>query len=320
MKEATPRTTTEIIVRAIALTLMVMTLLFTANTAEAGRKLVKVDGSSTVFPITEAVAEEFQIEKRGRIMVTVGVSGTGGGFKKFCRGEVDIADASREIKTKEAELCKKNGIEFIELSVAFDGLAVIVNPKNDWVDYLTIEELRKIWSPEAKGRVMKWSDVREGFPDKPLTLFGPGTDSGTFDYFTHTINGKSGASRTDFTASEDDNVLVQGVSTDSGSLGYFGIAYYAYNKDKLKLIAIDDEIETNGKGAILPSNTTVSDGTYSPLSRPIFIYVSKTSFEKEEVKDFVNFYMDNTNMLSEEVGYIALDEETLKLNKAKLPK
>ena len=320
MKEATPRTTTEIIARAVALTLVVMALLFTAGTAEAGRKLVKVDGSSTVFPITEAVAEEFQIEKRGRIMVTVGVSGTGGGFKKFCRGEVDIADASREIKTKEAELCKKNGIEFIELSVAFDGLAVIVNPKNDWVDYLTIEELRKIWSPEAKGRVMKWSDVREGFPDKPLTLFGPGTDSGTFDYFTHTINGKSGASRTDFTASEDDNVLVQGVSTDSGSLGYFGIAYYAYNKDKLKLIAIDDEIETNGKGAILPSNTTVSDGTYSPLSRPIFIYVSKTSFEKEEVKDFVNFYMDNTNMLSEEVGYIALDEETLKLNKAKLPK
>lgn len=305
-------------VRALTLTLMVMAIIFTANSASAGRKLVKVDGSSTVFPITEAVAEEFQIEKRGKIMVTVGVSGTGGGFKKFCRGETDIADASREIEAREADLCKKNGIEFIELPVAFDGLAVIVNPKNDWVDYLTVDELKKIWSPEAKGKVMKWSDVRVGFPDKPLALFGPGTDSGTFDYFTKTINGKSGASRTDFTASEDDNVLVQGVSTDPGALGYFGIAYYAYNKDKLRLIPIDDKVDTNGKGAIYPTTKTVSDGTYRPLSRPIFIYVSKASLKKPEVADFVDFYMENTNMLSEEVGYIPLDEATLTETKAKL--
>ena len=306
------------ILRALTPALMVMVIIFTANVAYGERKLVKVDGSSTVFPITEAVAEEFQIEQRGRIMVTVGVSGTGGGFKKFCRGETDIADASREITANEAELCKKSGIEFIELPVAFDGLAVIVNPKNNWVDYLSVEELKKIWSPKAKGEIMKWSDIRADWPNKPLALFGPGTDSGTFDYFTKTINGKSGASRTDFTASEDDNVLVQGVSTDPGALGYFGIAYYAYNKDKLRLIPIDGEVDGNGKGAIYPTTKTVSDGTYRPLSRPIFIYVSKGALKKPEVAAFVDFYMENTNMLSEEVGYIPLDEATLNETKAKL--
>ena len=278
-----------------------ITFFITAPEAAAARKLVKVDGSSTVFPITEAVAEEFQISKRGKVMVTVGVSGTGGGFKKFCRGEIDVADASRPIKGNESELCQKNGIGFIELPVAYDGLAVMVNRANTWVDKLTTAELKKIWEPAAKGKVMKWSDVRAGWPERKLTLFGPGVDSGTFDYFTKTINGEEGATRVDFTASEDDNVLVQGIATDKGSLGYFGLAYYEYNKDKLRLIPID-----GGKGPVLPTMKTVNDGTYAPLSRPIFIYVSTWSASRAEVIDFVRFYLENATELTAEVGYIPL--------------
>ena len=260
---------------SIILVIAATAVVFTGKTIAGNRKLINVDGSSTVFPITEAVAEEFQIEHKD-IMVTVGISGTGGGFKKFGRGETDISDASRPIKASEADLCVQNGIEYIELPVAYDGLAVMVNPKNDWVDYLTVKELKKLWEPEAQKTITKWNQIRPEWPDKEIHLYGPGVDSGTFDYFTEAINGKSGASRGDFTASEDDNVLVQGIATDKYALGFFGLAYYEHNKDKLKLVPIDDEKDDNGKGSILPSMETVNNSTYQPLARPIFIYVSKS--------------------------------------------
>ena len=275
--------------------------------------LIKIDGSSTVYPITEAVAEEFQKIEKGKIKVTVGISGTGGGFKKFCSGETDISDASRPIKPTEVELCKKNGIEYIELPVAYDGLAVMVNPKNTWVDYMAVKELKKIWEPEAQGKITKWNQVRPNWPDKEIHLFGPGVDSGTFDYFTEAIVGKGGASRGDYTASEDDNVLVQGIATDTLALGFFGVAYYEENKDKLKLVAIDDENDTNGKGPILPAYENVLKGTYQPLARPIFIYVNKKSADKPEVKRFIEFYMKEGAKLSKEVGYISLPENAYSL-------
>lgn len=275
----------------------------------AARKIIKVDGSSTVFPITEAVAEEFQIAKRGKVMVTVGISGTGGGFKKFCRGETDISDASRPIKPKEVELCKKNSIEYIELPVAYDGLAVMVNPKNNWANFLTVKELKKLWEPAAQGKITKWSQIRKGWPDKEIHLYGPGVDSGTFDYFTKAIVGEEGASRGDFTASEDDNVLVQGIATDTYGLGYFGLAYYDNNRDKLKLVPIDDGEDENGKGPIIPTFETVNNGTYQPLSRPIFIYVNKKSASKPEVDEFVKFYLTNGVQLTQEVGYIPLPDD-----------
>jgi phosphate transport system substrate-binding protein len=268
-----------------------------------------VDGSSTVFPITEAVAEEFQAQTR-EVMVTVGISGTGGGFKKFCRGETDISDASRPIKPVEVELCEKNGIEYIELPVAYDGLAVMVNPENNWVDHLRVKELKRIWEPGAQRKVTRWSQIRPGWPEKEIHLFGPGVDSGTFDYFTKAVVGKEGASRGDFTASEDDNVLVQGIATDPYSLGFFGLAYYEFNRDKLKLVPIDDEKDANGKGPILPSLAAVNDGTYQPLSRPIFIYVH----------DFVKFYLENANELAQEVGYVPLPGEAYRLGLGKFEK
>ncbi|MBL8014099.1 MAG: PstS family phosphate ABC transporter substrate-binding protein, partial [Candidatus Omnitrophica bacterium] len=269
--------------------------------------IIKVDGSSTVFPITEAVSEEFGKTGGGKVMV--GISGTGGGFKRFCRGETDISDASRPIKDKENVSCKEGGVEFIELPVAYDGLAVMVNPNNTWVDHLTVAELKKIWAPESQGVVIKWSQIRDGFPDEPIALFGPGTDSGTFDYFTEAINGKAGASRGDYTASEDDNVLVEGISTEKGALGYFGIAYYEQNKDHLKIVPIDDEKAGNGNGPIVPSVKTVMDGTYQPLARPIFIYVNPVSAQKENISKFVEFYLDHATELVEEVGYIPLQKE-----------
>ena len=276
------------------------------TTTSGPAPIIAIDGSSTVFPITEAVAEEFQKVNRARI--TVGVSGTGGGFKKFCASETVISDASRPIKSSEVTLCGEKSIEFIELPVAFDGLAVVVNPKNTWVDHLTTAELKKMWEPAAQGKVMKWSDIRPGFPDKPLTLFAPGVDSGTFDYFTEAINGKSQASRGDFTPSEDDNVLVQGITTDENALGYFGFAYYIENQDKLKVIPIDDGNEDNGQGAIAPSLVTVGNGTYQPLARPIFIYVSKSGADRPEVQAFVEFYLTQGRPLVEEVGYIRLPD------------
>jgi len=271
-------------------------------------KIIKIDGSSTVYPITEAVAEEFQKMKKGAVKVTVGISGTGGGFKKFSRGETDISDASRPIVKKEMDACKEAGIEYIELPVAYDGLAVMVNPKNNWVTSMTVAELKKIWEPAAERKITKWNQVNPAWPDASLKLYGPGVDSGTFDYFTEAIVGKARASRGDFTASEDDNVLVQGIASDRGGLGFFGYAYYAENPDKLKLIAVD-----GGKGPIAPSMKTVMDGTYSPLSRPIFIYVNKKSAERAEVKEFVDFYLKNAPKLVKQVKYIPLPDRAYQL-------
>lgn len=270
--------------------------------------IIKVDGSSTVFPITEAVSEEFGKTGGGKVMV--GISGTGGGFKRFCRGETDISNASRPIKSTEKTACKESSIDFIELPIAYDGLAVVVNPKNTWVDYLTVEELKKIWSPDSQGTVTKWSQVRDGFPDEPIVLYGAGTDSGTFDYFTEAINGKSGSSRGDYTASEDDNVLVEGVGSEKGGLGYFGLAYYEQNKDRLKIVPIEDGKSDNGEGPIAPSMETVMDNTYQPLARPIFIYVSAAAAQKANIAKYVEFYLDNATELVEEVGYIPLQPES----------
>jgi len=274
---------------------------------------IKVDGSSTVYPITEAVAEEFRA-LHPKVKTTIGVSGTGGGFKKFSRGETDISDASRPIKEKEINACKEKGIEYVELSVAYDGLAVIINPKNDWVDHFTVAELKKLWEPNAQNTITKWSQIREGWPDEEIHLFGPGTASGTYDYFSEAICGKKVGTRGDYTASEDDNVLVQGIANDKFGLGFFGLAYYSENKDKLSLVGVD-----NGNGPITPTLESVSNGTYAPLSRPIFIYVSSQSKDRPEIKEFVNFYLENAAVLSEEVGYIALpkaeyDKQIAKFN------
>jgi len=273
---------------------------------------IKIDGSSTVFPITEAVAEEYRSEAPNT-RVTVGLSGTGGGFQKFLRGETDINDASREITPSEIETAKENGVEYVRLSVAYDGLAVVVNPENDWVDYVTVEELKTIWEPSAQGEIDQWSDVRDDWPDRPLTLFGPGVASGTYDYFTEAIVGESGASRGDFTASEDDNVLVQGVSTDQSALGFFGLAYFEENQDKLRLVPVKD-----GEGEpVKPSMETVSNNTYTPLSRPLFIYISKEAAQREAVQDFVNFYLDNAPKLTEQIGYVAMPDSAYATQKQK---
>src|SRR5512137_2597256 len=257
----------QIIVPALALGLMA----FAAPQRAHAQAAIKIDGSSTVFPISEAVAEEFQIQKRGKVRVTVGMSGTGGGFKKFCRGETDISNASRPISAEEMEACRKAGIKYIELPVAYDALTVVVNPANTWAKTLTVAELKKMWEPAAQGRITTWKQVNGSFPAEKLMLFGPGADSGTFDYFTEAINGKAKASRGDFTASEDDNTLVQGVENNKSALGYFGFAYYAAHKDKLRAVPID-----GGKGPVAPSIETVINGTYSPLSRPLFIYVKES--------------------------------------------
>lgn len=293
--------------------LLTLLLLGLASAGWAKTAIIKVDGSSTVFPITEAVAEEFQ-KKNPNVRITVGISGTGGGFKKFCAGETDIADASRPIKLSEVEQCVDKKVQYIELPVAYDGIAVLVNPKNDWVDHLTVKELKKLWEPAAQGKVKKWNQIRPTWPDKEIHLFGPGVDSGTFDYFTEAIVGKGGSSRGDYTASEDDNVLVQGIATDPLALGFFGVAYYDHNKDRLKLVPIDDENDANGQGPILPEYDNVVKGTYQPLARPIFIYVSKKSADnRPEIRQFVDFYLKNGAELSKEVGYIALPENAYPL-------
>jgi phosphate transport system substrate-binding protein len=279
---------------------------------------IQIDGSSTVYPISEAVAEEYQARHGGR--VTIGVSGTGGGFKKFCRGEIALSGASRPIKPSENAACKSAGIEFIELPVAYDGLAVVVHKNNTWVDHMTTDELKTMWAPESKGTITRWSQVREGWPDDEFRLFGPGTDSGTYDYFTLAINGKEQASRSDFMPNEDDNVLVQGISGDKNALGYFGYAYYKDNADKLKLVPIDDGKADNGEGAILPSVETVAGGTYQPLSRPIFIYVNKKEADRPEVQQFVEFYLEKGFSLVEEVGYIPLPEKAYELARQRFRK
>lgn len=282
--------------------LAVLSLALTSN-AWAQTKTVKLDGSSTVFPIAEAVAEEFQTSKSGSVQVTVGVSGTGGGFKKFLRGEIDVINASRPILAGEMEEAKKNGIEYIELPIAFDALTVIVSPKNTFVDSLTVEELKKAWEPSAQGAVTNWKQIRESFPDQPLKLYGAGADSGTFDYFTEAIVGKAKSSRGDYTASEDDNVLVQGVAGDVNALGYFGFSYFTENKDKLKAVPI---VSKGGGSAVSPSQEAVLAGSYQPLSRPLFIYANKKSLEKPEVKEFVEFFLNNAAVLAQEVKYVPL--------------
>lgn len=279
-----------------------------AGVAQAAA-LVKIDGSSTVFPITEAVAEDFQKAKRGAVNVTVGISGTGGGFKKFCRGQTDIVNASRPILKKEMDECKAAGVQYVEMPVAFDALTVVVNPKNDWSKTITVEELKKIWEPAAQGKVTKWSQVNSSWPDEKFKLYGPGSDSGTFDYFTEAIVGKAKSSRGDFTASEDDNVLVQGVASDKNGLGFFGFAYYIENQKKLKAVGVD-----SGKGPVLPSVKAVEDGSYQPLSRPIFIYVNIKSADKAEVKEFVEFYMKNAIPLVKEVKFFSLPPQVYATN------
>lgn len=275
------------------------------STAQA-QVIVKIDGSSTVFPPTEAVAEDFQKAKKGAVKVTVGISGTGGGFKKFCRGETDISNASRPILKKEMEECAKAGIKYVELPIGFDALTVVVHPKNTFLSQMTVEELKKMWEPAAQGKVMTWKQVNPTWPDAPIKLFGAGSDSGTFDYFTEAIVGKAKSSRGDFTASEDDNVLVQGVSRDVNAIGYFGYAYYLENNKKLKAVAI---VEKAGKPAVLPSLPAVLDGSYQPLARPIFIYVNAKSIEKPEVKEFVEYYLNNGKKLVAEVKYVPLSDK-----------
>jgi phosphate transport system substrate-binding protein len=280
-------------------------------TTLSGAAVIEVDGSSTVYPVTEAVAEEFRRATRAR--VTVGISGTGGGFQKLCRDEIDVADASRPIAAAEIEACSKKGVEYIELPIAYDGLAVVVNPKNDWATSMTVAELKKLWEPAAQGKIMRWNQIRAGWPDQEVHLFGAGVDSGTFDYFTEVIAGKAKESRGDYTSSEDDNVIVQGVSGDEHALGYFGYAYYEENKGKLKLIAVDDGNEANGAGPILPSPETVGNGTYRPLSRPIFIYAKTKALDRPEVKQFVEFYLKEGVPLVREVGYIPLTDREYEL-------
>lgn len=272
---------------------------------------VTIDGSSTVYPITEAVAEDFGIDNKD-VHISVAESGTGGGFKKFGRGEVDINDASRPIKSTEDSACKANSIGYQELLVAYDGLAVVVNPQNDWCKDITVAELKKIWEPEAQGKITKWSQVRAGWPNEEIHLYGPGSQSGTFDYFTEVICGKAKACRGDYTASEDDNVLVQGIAGDKYALGFFGMAYYESNTDKLKLVGVD-----NGNGPVLPTLETVKNKTYTPLSRPLFIYVSSKAAVRPEVVAFVNFYLDHAVTLSAEVGYVPLTTEETAAEKAK---
>jgi phosphate transport system substrate-binding protein len=281
--------------------------------------LVRIDGSSTVYPITEAVAEEFQKAYRDTYRVTVGISGTGGGFKKFCRGETDISNASRPIRDVERQLCAENGIQYVEIPVAFDALAVMVHPTNDWVDCMSVEELKKIWEPEAQGNIVRWNQVRADWPDRPLALYGAGTDSGTYDYFTAAIVGKEHSSRGDYTASEDDNVLVQGVANDPNALGFFGYAYYEENADKLKAVPIRNP-ETGE--CVAPSIESARNGTYQPLSRPVFIYVNAASLDREAVKAFVDMYLDPELIteLVQEVGYVPLPEEAYRLGKENVEK
>jgi len=281
--------------------------------------VIRIDGSSTVFPITEAVAEEFQ-KTRPEVRVTVGISGTGGGFKKFGMGETDISDASRPIKPSEVQLCQQHGIQYVEVPVAYDGLAVVVNPQNTWANSMTVAELKKLWSPEAQGKITQWSDIRPGWPPEEIHLFGPGVDSGTYDYLTAAIVGTEHSSRGDFTSSEDDNVLVQGIATDRLALGYFGLAYYEANRNRLKLLAIDDENDNNGKGPILPSLTTVADGTYQPLSRPVFLYINTGALNRPEVVAFVRFYLGHAGALVKEVGYIPLSDDAYGLAQARVDK
>jgi phosphate transport system substrate-binding protein len=286
-------------------------MLLSFSVANFAVKLIKIDGSSTVYPITEAIAEEFQ-EVNKDIKVTVGISGTGGGFKKFTTNQTDISDASRPIKTSEQKQARLNGIDYIELPIAYDGLTVVVNKNNKFIDKMTVAELKKLWEPAAQNVVTKWSQVRDSWPAEKIKLYGPGTDSGTFEYFTEAICGAVGKIRGDYTPSVNPNVQVQGVAGDKNALGFFGLAYYVENMDKLRAVPID-----GGNGPVEPTYETVQTGKYQPLSRPLFIYVNTRSLGKEEVQKFVEFYLDNVSKIAKEVGYIALPENAYKLVKKK---
>jgi phosphate transport system substrate-binding protein len=294
-----------------------LTTTFAALAGFAGPALadVAIDGSSTVFPVSEAFAEEFQIETGTR--VTVGVSGTGGGFRRFCRGETDISGASRPISASEMEACEEAGIEFIELPIALDAIAVIVNPQNDWVECMTVDELKTMWQPEAQGQIDNWNEVRDEFPDQELSLYGPGVDSGTYDYFTAAVVGEEHSSRGDFTATEDDNIIIQGVSTDEGALGFLGLAYLTENEGLVKAVGIEQE----DGSCVLPSVETARDASYQPLARPLFMYVNKAKLEEnEDVQNYVNFVLmpENAVELVAEVGYVPLPEEAFELAQAKV--
>lgn len=291
--------------RGVLSIFLVLGVVFFAATMKA-TPTVKIDGSSTVFPVTEAVAEEFQNEKKGAIRVTVGISGTGGGFKKFCRGEIDVQDASRPILKEEMEACRKNNIQYYELPIAYDAITIAVSPKNTWVQSITVAELKKIWEPTAQNVVMKWNQIRPEWPDIPLKLYGAGSDSGTFDYFTEAVVGKAKASRGDYTASEDDNTLIQGIYSDHNALGYIPFAYFESNKNRVKALAVD---------GILPSAQTVENGTYFPFSRPIFIYVSAKATIRPEVKEFTVFYLTHAGTLARQVQYVPLPKEAYLLAK-----
>lgn len=290
----------------LALSLVIMSCGNNSKAKEGETKStgnIKIDGSSTVYPITEAIAEKYRTVKP-KINITIGISGTGGGFKKLDRNELDIADASRKIKPEEAAPLKEKNIDFLEIPIAYDGLAVVVNPQNNWVDHLTTAELKTIWEPAAQGKIMSWKQVRSTFPDNKLSLMGPGTASGTFDYFTEAIVGKSGSSRGDYMPSEDDNVLVQGIKGEKNGLAFFGLAYVHENAKDLKLVPID-----NGSGPVLPTVETVKNGTYKPLSRPLFVYVTSDAIKNPEVLDFLNFYLDNVKGIITDVGYVALNDD-----------
>jgi phosphate transport system substrate-binding protein len=283
--------------------------------AARGAELIKIDGSSTVYPITEAAAEEFASQSGGKVRITVGISGTGGGFKKFVRGETDIQDASRPILEKEMADARAAGVEYIELPIAFDAITVMVNPRNTWVDHFTVDELKKMWEPAGQGKVLKWSDIRSSWPNAPLKLYGPGADSGTFDYFTEATVGKAKSSRGDYTASEDDNVLVQGIASDPNAVGYFGYAYYAANKGRLKAVPI---VNPKTNKPVAPSEDSVKDATYNPLGRPIFIYVNKKSLQKPEVRKFVEFYVKTGAELAQDVKYIPLPDDAYEKGMSRL--
>lgn len=298
--------------------ILMLVALFAFN-AKAQTPIIRIDGSSTVFPITEAVSEEFQTSKRGAVRVTVGISGTGGGFKKFCRGEIDVQNASRPISSSEIDACKKSNIKFVEVPVAYDATVVAVNPKNTFLSEISVADLKKIWEPAAQGKITHWSQINAKWPNEKIKLYGAGADSGTFDYFTEAVMGKAKSSRGDYTASEDDNTLVTGIANDKFALGYLPLAYFEENKARLKALAI---IGKPGSKAVLPSKTTVENSTYQPLSRPIFIYLRESSLARPEVREFANFYIKNAAALVPSVKYVALPakayqlaEENIKKNK-----
>lgn len=271
----------------------------------ANTDTIQIDGSSTVYPLTEAVVEEYG-KQFPHQKITVGISGTGGGFQKFCRNEIQIADASRPITADERTHCQEHSVQFIAVEVAYDGLAVVVNPANTWARHITVAELRRLWEPAAQGKITRWNQVRSGWPDAEIHLFGPGVASGTYDYFTEVIVGKAHASRGDYTASEDDNVLVQGVATDRLALGFFGLAYVDENKARLRMVALDDGNDQNGKGPIMPSVETVRNKTYAPLTRPLYLYLNQAAAKQPALKTFVGFYLDNITKLAQQAGYVPL--------------